>query len=56
MKKGIFSLLLIAVMLFGMLAMTGCNGKKASTKNIFEVPEGGFDPNQEVTISKLLEK
>ena len=51
MKKRIFSLLLIAVMLFGMLAMTGCNGKKASTKNIFEVPEGGFDTNQEVTIT-----
>ena len=51
MKKRIVSLLLIAVMLLGMLAMGGCAGKKDTTKNIFVVPEGGFDPNQEVNIT-----
>ena len=50
MKKRIVSLLLIAVMLVGILAMAGCSGKKASSA-IFVVPEGGFDPNQEVTIT-----
>ena len=50
MKKRIVALCLAALMLFGMLAMTGCN-KAGNAQPNFVVPEGGFDPTQEVTIT-----
>ena len=50
MKKRIVALCLAALMLFGMLAMTGCNQTTNAQPN-FVVPEGGFDPTQEVTIT-----
>ena len=50
MKKRITSLLLVAVMLLGIVSMTGCAQKATSGPN-FVVPESGFDPNQEVTIT-----
>ena len=50
MKKRIVALCLAAFMLFGMLAMTGCNQTINAQPN-FVVPEGGFDPTQEVTIT-----
>ena len=51
MKKRITSLLLIAVMLLGIFAMSGCSKPSSTSKNIYNVPEGGFDPNQEVSIT-----
>ncbi len=50
MKKRIISMLLVAVMLLSVVAMTGC--KKASNdNNDFVVPVEGFDINEEVTIT-----
>ena len=52
MKNRILSLLLIAVMLIGMLAMSGCSKKKNKLPNAdFEIPEEGFNVNEEVTIT-----
>ena len=50
MKKRIVALCLAALMLFGMLAMTGCK-QEANAQPNFVVPEGGFDPTQQVTIT-----
>ena len=53
MKKRVISLLLACVLVFGMVAMTGCgnggNGGKTAEAN-FEVPEVGYDGNP-VTIT-----
>ncbi len=50
MKKRIVSILLLVTMLFGMVAMTGCKQATNAEPN-FVVPEGGFDPTQQVTIT-----
>ena len=52
MKKRILSLLLIAVMLIGMLAMSGCGKKKNKLPDAnFEIPEEGFNVNEDITIT-----
>ncbi len=53
MKKRITALCLLACMLLGMLGMTGCgpDSTNGGAQANFVVPEGGFDPNQEVTIT-----
>ena len=53
MKKRIVALCLLAVMLLGLVSMTGCNGA-ANNKNAepnFVVPEAGFNPDEPVTIT-----
>ena len=50
MKK-IVALCLLAVMLLGMLSMTGCQKKPTNAQANFVVPETGFDVNQPVTIT-----
>ena len=50
MKK-IIALCLLAVMLVGMLSMTGCQKKPTNAQANFVVPEGGFDVNQPVSIT-----
>ena len=50
MKK-IVALCLLAVMLVGMLSMTGCQKKPTNAQANFVVPETGFDVNQPVTIT-----
>ncbi len=50
MKKRITAMLLMAVMLLGIFSLAGC--KKATNQNAaFEVPEAGFNPDEEVTIT-----
>ena len=51
MKKRIVALCLATLMVFGMLAMTGCKQGGGNAQPNFVVPEGGFDPTQEVTIT-----
>ena len=53
MKKRLIALVLMAAMLLGVAALSGCGGNdggKAAT-NAFVVPETGFDVNSEVTIT-----
>ena len=50
MKKRITAVLMLVVMLLGMVAMAGCNQAKNAEPN-FVVPETGFNPNEEVTIT-----
>ena len=50
MNKRIVAICMLAAMLLGMLGMAGCQGKPTATPN-FVVPEGGFDPTKEVTIT-----
>ncbi len=50
MKKKIVSILLLVTMLFGVVAMAGCNQATNAEPN-FVVPEGGFDTTKEVTIT-----
>ncbi len=50
MKKRITAMLLLAVMLLGIFSMTGC-GKSTNKSAAFEVPEAGFNPDEEVTIT-----
>ena len=52
MKKRIVALCLAALMLFGMLSMTGCQRGGGNAQPNFVVPEGGFDTTQEVTIGQ----
>ena len=51
MKKRVISILLLASMLLGLVALTGCQGggNKVLSSN-FEIPEGGYD-GSEVTIT-----
>lgn len=49
MSKKIVALLLITVMALGVLALTGCNA--SNVNNAFVVPEGGFNPDEEVNIT-----
>ncbi len=51
MKKRIVAICMLAVLLLGMLGMTGCQGGKPTATPNFVVPEGGFDTTQEVTIT-----
>ena len=44
MKKRILAIMMLAVMLVSMVAMTGCSSTK-NTDAGFVVPEAGFDPN-----------
>ncbi|MBQ8858934.1 MAG: extracellular solute-binding protein [Clostridia bacterium] len=48
MKKVLLSLCLVAAMLLGMLAFTGCGAGPMPT---FTMPEGGFNPDEQVTIT-----
>ncbi len=48
MKRRIFALCLLAVMLLGVV---GCGPKQQAATPNFVVPEGGFDTTQEVTIT-----
>ena len=53
MKKRLIAMVLMAAMLLGVAALSGCGGNdggKAAT-NAFVVPETGFDVNSEVTIT-----
>ncbi len=51
MKKSIISVLLLVAMVFGIFAMTGCQGNSNSVlAGNFEIPEGGYD-GSEVTIT-----
>lgn len=50
MSKRIIAVLLLAVMLLGAFSMGSCQQAK-NTKSAFEVPEGGFNPNEEVNIT-----
>ena len=50
MKKRIVALCL-AVMLLGALGMAGCTPTQSTATPNFVVPEGGFDPTQEVSIT-----
>ncbi len=50
MKKRITAALLLVVMLAGMLSMAGCSTTSNDEPN-FIVPETGFDPNEEVSIT-----
>ena len=50
MKKRILAIMMLAVMLVSMVAMTGCSSTK-NTDAGFVVPEAGFDPNKEVSIT-----
>ena len=51
MKKRIVALCLATLMVFGMLAMTGCKQAGGNAEPNFVVPEGGFDTTQEVKIT-----
>jgi len=51
MKKRLIAMILMAAMLLGVVALSGCNGKGGNTTNAFVVPETGFDVNSEVTIT-----
>ena len=51
MKKRIVALCLATLMVFGMLAMTGCKQAGGNAQPNFVVPEGGFDTTQEVKIT-----
>ena len=51
MKKRLIAMVLMAAMLLGVVALSGCNGKGGNTTNAFVVPETGFDVNSEVTIT-----
>ncbi len=51
MKKRILALCMLAVMLFGMLSMAGCQGGANTAEPNFVVPESGFDINEPVTIT-----
>ena len=54
MKKRIVALLLMATMLLGIVALTGCGEGKSNNANAvpnFVVPEAGFNPDEPVTIT-----
>ena len=52
MNKRIVAICMLAAMLLGMLGMAGCQTTPQATATPnFVVPEGGFDPTQEVTIT-----
>lgn len=50
MKKKIISVLLLACMVIGLFATTGCSNNKTLFAGNFEIPEGGYD-GSEVTIT-----
>ena len=51
MKKRIVAICMLAALLLGMLGMVGCQPSVSTATPNFVVPEGGFDPTQEVTIT-----
>ena len=51
MKKRLIAMVLMAAMLLGVAALSGCGGGNKNVTNAFDVPENGFDMNSEVTIT-----
>ncbi|MBE6926040.1 MAG: extracellular solute-binding protein [Ruminococcaceae bacterium] len=51
MNKRIVAICMLAALLLGMLGMVGCQPSVSTATPNFVVPEGGFDPTQEVTIT-----
>ena len=50
MRKRLVAILTMLVMLVGMFSMSGCS-QTENVPNAFVVPEAGFNPNEEVTIT-----
>lgn len=50
MFKKIVAILMMIVMVLGMFAISGCQ-ESQNTTNAFEVPESGFNPDEEVNIT-----
>ena len=50
MFKKVIALLLSIAMLMGVLTLSGC-GQSKNSKNAFEVPDAGFNPDEEVNIT-----
>lgn len=50
MRKKILAMLMTFAMLLGMLSLAGCQ-QGGNSKNAFEVPEAGFNPDEQVSIT-----